>query len=342
MFPHRIQAPSQADLELQVSARLEADDQAQVIVQFAKAEQYDGELLSQLDTLCARFGERLKVRFYSHYPGSAFDARVLLALPHVQSLSLDCLDSLEHYEAIGCLHQLKELALQVIRADLPGLLTLPNLRGLRALRLSLDKGPAIDLAPIATMPKLRNLSLSVQTHHLDVLSQCPGITYLDLHRIPAKTPLGMVAGMTGLRRLSVTFGSREQMPELRNAYVQELAIMRARGLNRLDLEGFPQLEVLKVEDQAQLSRLDLGGTPHLRTMSLINLKALEEISHLKTSNVADLRLIKTPQIDLLNLIDKQLPPSVQYLKLHTGKRAEDKQIDVRQQQLGIPEPSGPY
>ena len=53
MFPHRIQAPSQADLELQVSARLEADDQAQVIVQFAKAEQYDGELLSQLDTLCA-------------------------------------------------------------------------------------------------------------------------------------------------------------------------------------------------------------------------------------------------------------------------------------------------
>ncbi|MCY7260036.1 hypothetical protein [Pseudomonas protegens] len=342
MFPHRIQAPSQADLELQVSARLEADDQAQVIVQFAKAEQYDGELLSQLDTLCARFGERLTVRFYSHYPGSAFDARVLLALPHVQSLSLDCLDTLDHYEAIGHLPLLREFALQVISADLPELLSLPNLKHLQQLRLSLDKGPAIDLAPLAAMPELHSLSLSVQSHHLDVLSQCPGIRHLDLHRMPAKTPLGMVAGMTGLSSLSVTFGSREQMPELRNPCVKELEIMRVRGLNHLDLDGFPKLEVLKIEDQAQLGQLDLGGAPLLRKLSLINLKNLGAINHLHTSNIADLRLIKIPQVDLLTLLDTQLPPSVQHLKLHSGKRAVDQQIEARQQQLGIPEPSGPY
>lgn len=342
MFPHRIQAPSQADLELQVSARLEADDQAQVIVQFAKAEQYDGELLSQLDTLCARFGERLNVRFYSHYPGSAFDGRTLLALPNAHSLSLDCLDTLEHFETIGSLHKLKDFALQVISADLPGLLALPNLRGLRTLRLSLDKGPAIDLAPLATMAELHTLSLSVQSHHLDVLSQCPGIRHLDLHRMPAKTPLGMVAGMTGLHSLSVTFGSREQMPELRNPQVKELEIMRVRGLNRLDLDGFPLLEVLKIEDQAQLSQLDLGGAPQLRKMSLINLKTLGELSGLKTSNIADLRIIKAPQLDLLTLIDSHLPASVQHLKLLSGKRAVDKQLDARQQQLGIPVPRGPY
>ncbi|WP_416757511.1 hypothetical protein ACMGGD_29615 [Pseudomonas sp. BNK-6] len=342
MFPHRIQAPSQADLELQVSARLEADDQAQVIVQFAKAEQYNGALLSQLDTLCARFGERLKVRFYSHYPGSAFDARVLLALPHVQSLSLDCLDSLEHFEAIGSLHRVRDFALQVISAELPGLLALPNLRRLQTLRLSLDKGPAIDLAPLAAMPELHTLSLSVQTHHLDVLSQCPGISHLDLHRMPAKAPLGMVAGMSGLRSLSVTFGSREQMPELRNPQVKELEIMRVRGLNRLDLDGFPQLEALKIEDQAQLGQLDLSGAPQLRKLSLINLKNLGLINHLHTSTIADLRLIKIPQVDLLALIEQQLPPSLQHLKLHSGKRAVDQQIEARQQQLGIPEPRGPY
>lgn len=342
MFPHRIQAPSQADLELQVSARLEADDQAQVIVQFAKAEQYDGERLSQLDTLCARFGERLNVRFYSHYPGSAFDARVLLALPHVQSLSLDCLDALEHYEAIGSLPLLREFALQVISADLPELLSLPNLKHLQQLRLSLDKGPAIDLAPLAAMPELHSLSLSVQSHHLDVLSQCPGIRHLDLHRMPAKTPLGMVAGMTGLSSLSVTFGSREQMPELRNPCLKELEIMRVRGLNHLDLDGFPQLQVLQIEDQAQLSRLALGDTPHLRRLRLANLKALTELSGLKTSNIADLRIIKAPQMDLLTLIDSQLPPSVQHLKLLSGKRAVDKQLEARQQQRGIPEPRGPY
>ncbi len=39
----------------------------------------------------------------------------------------------------------------------------------------------------------------------------------------AETPLGMVAGMTGLCSLSVTFGSREQMPELRSPYVKRPA-----------------------------------------------------------------------------------------------------------------------
>ncbi len=342
MFPHRIQAPSQADLQLQVSARLEGDDQAQVIVQFAKAEQYDGELLSRLDTLCARFGERLKVRFYSHYPGSAFDARVLLALPHVQSLSLDCLDTLDHYKAIGRLPLLREFALQVISADLPELLSLPNLEQLHSLRLSLDKGPAIELAPIGWMPELHSLSISVQSRQLDVLSQCPSIRHLNLHRLPAKTTLGMVADMAGLRSLALSFGSRESMPELRNPHVTDLEIMRVRGLHQLQLDGFPQLEVLKIEDQAQLRRLDLGGAPLLRKMSLINLKTLEELSGLKTSNITDLRIIKSPQVDVLTLIDSQLPPSVQHLKLLSGKHAVDKQVEARQLQLGIPQPCGPF
>lgn len=342
MFPLRIHAPTGKDLKPKVQAHLQADPQARVIVQFERAEQYDVDLLSQLDALCADYGERLNLRFYSHYPGKAFDGRTLLALPHVQSLSLDCLDALEHYEAIGSLPLLREFALQVISANLPGLLALPNLKHLQQLRLSLDKGPAIDLAPLAAMPELHSLSLSVQSHHLDVLSQCPGIRHLDLHRMPAKTPLGMVAGMSGLHSLSVSFGSREGMPELRNPHVKELDILRVRGLNRLDLDGFPQLEVLKIEDQAQLGQLDLGGAPQLRKLSLINLKNLGAINHLHSSTIADLRLIKTPQIDLLTLLDTQLPASVQHLKLHSGKRAVDQQIEARQQQLGIPEPRGPY
>ncbi|WP_409303116.1 hypothetical protein [Pseudomonas sp. KCJK8993] len=342
MFPNRIHAPTQQDLKLKVQPPLEADPQSRVIVQFERGAHYDADLLNQLDALCARYGERLTVRFYSHYPGNAFDGRTLLALPNVQSLSLDCLDTLEHFEAIGSLHKLKDFALQVISASLPELLALPNLKHLQQLRLSLDKGPAIDLAPIGQMPDLRQLSISAQSHHLDVLGQCPNIATLSLHRMPAKTPLGMVAGMSGLRSLSVSFGSREGMPELRNPYVTELDILRVRGLNQLDLGGFPQLEALSIEDQAQLSRLDLGGTPQLRKMSLINLKTLEAISGLKTANIADLRIIKAPQLDLLTLIDSQLPPSVQHLKLLSGKRAVDQQIEARQLQLGIPEPRGPY
>ncbi|WP_414159845.1 hypothetical protein ACMGG8_15305 [Pseudomonas sp. BNK-45] len=342
MFPHRIKAPTQADLRLQVGARLEADPRARVIVQWHSVEQYDCQLLEQLDALCARYGERLTVRFYNHYSSRGFDGRTLLALPNVHSLSLDGLETLEHVQAIGSLHLLRELALEVFRAELPGLLALPNLERLHSLRLSLDQGPAIDLAPIARMPELQSLHISPQSHDLEILSQCPSISTLSLHRLPAETTLGMVAGMSGLRSLSVEFGSREQMPELHNPYVRELEIMRVRGLNRLDLDGFPQLEALKIEDQAQLSRLDLGGAPQLRKLSLSNLKTLGEISGLKTSNIADLRLIKVPQVDVLTLIDSQLPPSVQHLKLLSGKQSLDKQIAARQQQLGIPEPRCPY
>ena len=115
-----------------------------------------------------------------------------------------------------------------------------------------------------------------------------------------------------------------------------------RGLHQLQLDGFPQLEVLKIEDQAQLRRLDFAGLARLHQLSLINLKSLGELSGLQTSNIADLRIIKAPQMDLLTLIDSQLPPSVQHLKLISGKRAVDKQLDARQQQLGIPEPHGPF
>ncbi|MGC5703794.1 hypothetical protein J4P02_26710 [Pseudomonas sp. NFXW11] len=342
MFPHRIKAPTQADLRLQVAARLEADPQARVIVQWHSVEQYDCQLLEQIDALCTRFGERLTLRFYDHYSSRGLDARTLHALPNVHSLSLDGLETLEHFQAIGSLHRLRDFALEVFRADLPGLLALPNLERLHHLRLSLDQGPAIDLAPITRMPELQSLHLSPQSHDLEILRQCPSISTLSLHRLPAETTLGMVAGMSGLRSLSVAFSDREQMPELHHPHVRELEILRVRGLKRLDLDGFPQLEVLKIEDQAQLSRLDLSGLAHLRKMALSNLQSLDALEGLKGSPINELRLIKTPQLDLHQLLDQQLPPSLQYLKLSSGKRTLDKQLQARQQQLGIAQPTGPF
>ncbi|AZC27424.1 hypothetical protein [Pseudomonas sessilinigenes] len=342
MFPHRVKAPTQANLRLQVGARLEADPRVRVIIQWHSVEQYDCQLLEQIDALCARYGERITVRFYNHYSSRGFDGRTLLALPNVHSLSLDGLETLDHFQAIGSLHQLRELALEVFRADMPGLLALPNLERLHSLRLSLEQGPAIDLAPIARMLELHCLHINPKGHGLEILRQCPSISALSLHRLPAKTTLGMVADMSGLRSLSVAFSSREQMPELHSPYVRELEIRRVRGLNRLDLDSFPQLDVLKIEDQAQLSRLDLGGAPQLRKMSLINLKTLGELSGLKTSNITDLRIIRTPELDVLTLIDNQLPPGMQYLNLLSGKHTVDKQIEARQLQLGIPQPGGPF
>ena len=75
------------------------------IIQFSEAS-YSPSLLKKVDSLCAIYGEELEVRFYGHY-GGAFDAKVLLSVPHVVNLSVDCLQHIENHEEIGKLQNLK-------------------------------------------------------------------------------------------------------------------------------------------------------------------------------------------------------------------------------------------
>lgn len=335
MPSNRLHDFSTVDLQTQVRARLDDDQLEQVIVQFYHSDQYDDGLLTQLDGLCKAYGRRINVRFYSHYPNDIFDCAHLRLLPNVCSLSLECEQATGDLAVLANLSALRELVLQIRIGDTPDILTLPNLAQLQELHVSQDKGPPLDLAPIGRMPELRTLSVSAQSHNLQVLAEHSGITQLALHRLPAKTSLDMVGPMRGLRELSVSFGSREAMPELHNEQVQSLEVLRVRGLNQLALEHFPALTKLYVADQAQLTQLALEQAPLLEQVHLDNLSGLTELSGLAASRLRQLRLIKTPGLDLLALIQQPLPHSLSSLALWTGKRKIDALIDAEQQRLGL-------
>lgn len=342
MSNNRLYDVTHLDLEPLVRSRLDDDQLDQVIVQFYRSDQYDAALLTQLDALCKEYGRRINVRFYSHYPNDAFDCANLRLLPHVCSLTLDCEETRGDLGALAGLAALTEFGLQIRIGNTPDILGLPNLGQLQELHVSQDKGPPLDLAPIACMPGLKNLSISAQSHNLRVLAEHSGITRLALHRLPAKTSLEMVSPMRGLRQLSVSFGSREAMPELHHQQLDSLEVLRVRGLAELDLGRFAALKKLYVADQAQLSQLALERAPLLEQLHLDNLTGLTGLTGLAASRLAQLRLIKTPGLDLLALIQQPLPPALSSLALWTGKRKIDALIDAEQQRLGLAKARGVF
>ncbi|SDH95542.1 hypothetical protein SAMN05216588_109113 [Pseudomonas flavescens] len=339
----RLTNPALAEIEEHLAQPLSEQPSARRIVQFDRRAAYDGAMLARLDTLCERHGERLEVRFYSHEPGEGFDASVLQHLPQVRSLTLDCLRQTHGLQAaLGNLAHLEAFALQVEHGDFPGLLALPNLARLRTLRVSQDRGPVLDLAPLAGLGQLHTLALSAQSHHLQALAGHPGLERLYLHRQPHGTPLDVANHLPALVFLSVSFGSREAMPELRHQGLRELEIIRVRGLKDLQLEHFPGLRALWVEDQAQLGRLDLEGAPELHGLLLSTCKSLAQLHGLAASRLADLRLRTVPALDLLALVENQLPASLCTLEAWTGKRKLDIQLQEIQQRKNLPRPGQPF
>ncbi|KAF1052329.1 MAG: hypothetical protein GAK43_01987 [Stenotrophomonas maltophilia] len=329
-----------AELDAHVEAALQAQPAA--IVQFSHSNRYDATLLRQLDALCQRHGERLNVRFYGHYPNDTFDGQVLLNLPHVQHLTLDCLEVTHNLHAVGELAQLRHFELQHLRGETPHLLALPNLRQLQRLRVSQDKGAPLDLAPIAEMPALQALAISVQAHNLAAVAGHPRLERLALHRMPASIGLAIVDTLPVLQHLSLAFGSRETMPELASPSLRSLEVVRVKGLTDVPLQGLPHLESLRAEDQAQVKALDLRNSPRLRALMLNNLTHLAALHGLRASSLDDLRLLRLPALDLAALATTELPATVRALQLWSGKRGLDRQLESLQQQLNIPAPPVPF
>nr|WP_312969789.1 hypothetical protein [Pseudomonas sp.] len=343
MFHKRLTNPALSELREELTATLEADPQNRCTVQFSTAQAYDDALLAELDALCAHYTDRIEVRFYSHEPGDGFDATQLLALPNARWLTLDCLRRLQGLQqGLNGLHQLRDFALQVEHGDFPALAAHPSLANLTRLRLSQDRGPQIDLAPLAGLTSLRRLALSVQAHNLEALAGHTGIDTLYLHRQSAKTSLAVVSQLPSLDFLSISFGSRETMPELTHGAVRNLEIIRVRGLNSLELANFPGLQALWVEDQAQLTRLDLTETPKLHSLQLSNCKSLGELSGLRDSRLRDLRLLNLPAVDLPELLTHELPSSLETLQAWSGKRGLDQQLQAIRQSRGLPVPDRPF
>ena len=280
---------------------------------------YSRDLLASLDELCAEFGEQLEVRFYGHY-SEDFDASVLSALPHVQRLSVDCLTTITNEQEIGKLPVLKGLRFGVFRFDNAAFLGQIDLARLNWLCLVENDKRNFDLAPLATARALHTLFLHGHSKNVEVIADLPELSTLSLSGFPKRNGLGFLNRAPALRALTLILGGRSSIEDFRHADLEELNIIRVRGLESIgSLARFPHLERLRVEDQLQIRSIDLAGAT-LREVALANCKNLAELGGL--DGLYGLRSFRASQtsLPLDTLVDHAWPPAMEIVALYSGKQ----------------------
>lgn len=273
--------------------------------------------LERLDGMCARWGDRLTVRFYAHY-SQVFDASILERLPNVASLAADCLWQASNLEAIGDLRRLSKLRLGVFElADKDILRKLP-LRQLGELTLTPTSTKAVDLAPLAEAKVLRRLFLEGHHRNIEALKALDGLEEFTLN---AKKGLDLrfINGMTGLVALKFNLGGTESIEAIELPQLRDLAFTMTRGLTELgDLQRFPKLRRLLMQDQQHISQVRVGaGNADLEHLWFYNCKALNAIAGVaQCGSLKSIRWLFTDN-DPAKLM---LPASLTHLLMLSGKR----------------------
>ncbi|MBR7632083.1 hypothetical protein [Janthinobacterium lividum] len=327
--PQRIQNPERIDA---AAIRAAIASGQQVLVQFNTLAE-PGPLLADLDALAATCGTALTIRIYGYDP-RVFDARILRALPHVASLSIDCHWQAIHLEVLGELRHLKRLSLGVYQLAEGDILQLDNLRGLEYLNLGESARNNIDLAPLRHYAQLASLVIEGHHQHIDILASLPALHELSLYRIKNKVPLDFISAMGRLDRLLLQLGGRESLAHIEAPLLKKLEVIRVRGLETLgDIGRFPLLQALWVEDQIKLRQIALGANPVLERLNLHTCKTLDSLPGLAA--LPALRQLSASETMLdVDALLQDLPASLTHVRLRTGRKTRDDAIAAQLAQLG--------
>jgi hypothetical protein len=308
-----------------------------VTIQFSKP-CYSAPLLSQIDSICLKYGERIEVRFYGHYSAS-FDASYLAYIPNVEWLSIDCLLRISAIEHLYELKKLKRLSIGIYELEVPDILSKIKIRELQELSVGDTKKCNIDLSPLAQCSKLRKLYISAHSEGLNVLKSLPELSELSLVSIKKKQSLSVVSFIPKLSKLVLLLGGRENVDEIVHSGLRDLSIIRVLGFCSIgDLGRFPLLESLLIEDQLKIESINLMKAPtSLRRLLLLNCKGLERIDSIgHLVQLEQLRIYRT-KIDLGCILDSPRPSSLRVLALYTGKSKADNIMRSRLESLGYSE-----
>ena len=333
--PLRIQNPGRIDAR---TIRAAIAGGQQVLVQFDTLGEPE-PLLADLDALAATCGTALTIRIYGYDP-RVFDARILRALPHVASLSIDCHWQAIHLETLGELRHLKRLSLGVYKLAQADILQLDNLRGLEYLNLGESAKNNIDLAPLRHYTQLASLVIEGHDQHIDTVAGLPALHELSLYRIKNKVALDFISEMARLDRLLLQLGGRESLAHIEAPLLRKLEVVRVRGLETLgDIGRFPLLQTLWVEDQIKLRQIALGSNPVLERLHLHTCKTLDSLPGLAALPALRQLSASETMLDIDALLAHGLPASLTHARLRTGKKTRDDAIAAQLAQLGYEQPS---
>ena len=327
--PLRIQNPERIDA---VAIRAAIASGQQVLVQFNTLAEPE-PLLADLDALAATCGTALTIRIYGYDP-RVFDTRILRALPHVASLSIDCHRNALYLETLGELRHLKRLSLGVYELAQADILQLENLRGLEHLHLGESAKDHIDLAPLRHYAHLSRLTIEGHHQHIDTLASLPALRDLSLYRIKNKVALDFVSGMARLRQLKLQLGGRESLADIEAPLLEQLEVIRVRGLQQLgDIGRFPLLRALWVEDQIKLRQVVLGPNTALEHLNLHTCKTLDSLPGLAALPALRQLSASATLLDVDALL-QELPASLTHVRLRTGKKTRDDAIAAQLAERG--------
>jgi protein phosphatase 1 regulatory subunit 7 len=276
-----------------------------------------GPYLERLDEMCARWGDRLTVRFYAHY-SQVFDASTLESLPNVASLAADCLSEASNLEVIGELKRLSKLSLGVFELADKDILTKLPLKQLGTLFLTPTNSKAIDLTPLGEAVNLRKLYLEGHHRNIAALKALDGLEEFTFNA-KRGLDLSFINGMTKLKALKFNLGGTESIEAIELPDLQDLAFTMTRGLAELgDLQRFPKLRRLLMQDQQHITRVRVGpGNADLEHLWFCNCKALKAIPGVEQcTSLKSIRWIFT-DTDPAKLT---LPASLTHLFMLSGKR----------------------
>ncbi|HEU4818196.1 hypothetical protein [Janthinobacterium sp.] len=291
-------------------------------------------LLADLDALAATCGTALTIRIYGYDP-RVFDARILRALPHVASLSIDCHRNALYLETLGELRHLKRLSLGVYELGQADILQLDNLRALEYLNLGESARNNIDLAPLRQYAHLASLVIEGHSQHIETLASLPALHDLSLYRIKNKVSLDFISEMSRLDRLLLQLGGRESLAHIEAPLLRKLEVIRVRGLETLgDIGRFPLLQALWVEDQIKLRQIALGPNPLLERLNLHTCKTLDSLPGLAALPALRQLSASETMLDIDALLAHGLPASLTHARLRTGRKTRDDAIAAQLAQLG--------
>lgn len=244
------------------------------------------EYLKRIQQACATHGANYLVRFYDHFD-DAFDARILDHFPDLQRLQLDPYCDIDHPEAVGRLTNLKSLSLAPRGKPPSNILDLMGVQRLERFTLAETSTPMIDLSPLGEAQSLHTLRLLAQGKNMEAIGNCGSLTTLSMQPTE-RVPLDFINRLQQLEILKLSVGKIRTleavgpMPNLRDLSFNWVHTLEELG----DLQRFPALRRLQIEDQKRLKVLRTGAgngaLEHINVQGVDDVVGFSELPALKS------------------------------------------------------------
>ncbi len=322
---NRIDNPTNLDLDY---IDKEIRDGKHLIVQFSE-DTYTDQKLSLINSLCEKYDMSFAVRFYGHY-SSIFDCKILLKIPEVKCLYVDCLLNADNLLTLSQLHKLQKLSLGVYELTETEILNSENFKQLTELTLTETKTKALNLEYLKDYGNLKYLILGGHTKNISSVGNLQDLEYLSLNSIK-KTSVDFINKLKRLKTLKFILGGRENIHEIDDNEIEHLEVVWVRGFNDIsNIRKFKKLKFLKFEDNIKLEKINFEEEmPFLKSLAVSNCKTLNSLTGLHQLTSLERIGIYQTNIDFDTFITQDLPASLKAIRFYTSKNKLNDTIKIR-------------